>query len=43
MGLRTAFVTRTSPSYLAGQVFGVSPRPGTLLRPGETVTVTVVK
>ncbi len=43
IGLRTAFVTRTTPSYLAGQVFGVSPRPGTLLRPGATVTVTVVK
>ncbi|MGY4765555.1 PASTA domain-containing protein [Kribbella sp. CWNU-51] len=43
MGLQTAFLTRTSPSYLVGQVFGVSPRPGTLLEPGDTVTVTVVK
>ncbi|WP_329003293.1 PASTA domain-containing protein [Kribbella sp. NBC_00709] len=32
-----------SPSYPAGQVLGVSPATGTMLKPGATVTVTVAK
>ena len=42
-GLKTRFLTRTSPRYLAGRISGVSPAPGTMLTPGSTVTVTVVK
>ncbi|MGW6199291.1 PASTA domain-containing protein [Kribbella sp. NPDC055110] len=41
LGLKTAFRTRTSTVYKAGRVVGVSPPPGTLLSPGETVTLTV--
>jgi hypothetical protein len=43
MGLRTDFRTRTSYVYEAGRVVNVSPPPGTLLTPGETVTLTVIK
>ncbi len=43
MGLKAGFLTRKSRSYRVGEIFGVSPRPGTLLTPGATVTVTVVK
>lgn len=42
LGLKAKFLTRTSQSYRVGEIFGVSPRPGTLLTPGATVTVTVV-
>jgi hypothetical protein len=43
LGLKATFLTRTSQSYRVGEIFAVSPRPGTLLTPGATVTVTVVK
>lgn len=43
LGLRAEFRTRTSTVYKPGRVVGVSPRPGTLLNPGETVTLTVIK
>lgn len=42
LGLKARFLTRKSQSYRVGEIFGVSPRPGTLLTPGATVTVTVV-
>ncbi|MEV0288347.1 MULTISPECIES: PASTA domain-containing protein [unclassified Kribbella] len=43
LGLKTRFLTRTSQNYRAGEIFAVSPRPGTVLAPGATVTVTVVR
>lgn len=41
LGLKTQFHTVKSPSYPAGLVLKVSPAPGTMLKPGAIVTVTV--
>lgn len=41
LGLKTQFHTVKSPSYPAGLVLRVSPAPGTMLKPGAIVTVTV--
>ncbi|MFC6159176.1 PASTA domain-containing protein [Kribbella jiaozuonensis] len=43
LGLRTEISTRTSTVYKPGRLVSVSPSPGTLLSPGETVTLTVIK
>ncbi|RZT20424.1 PASTA domain-containing protein [Kribbella sp. VKM Ac-2569] len=43
LGLRAEFRTRTSLVYKPGRVVSISPSPGTLLRPGDTVTLTVIK
>lgn len=43
LGLKTEVLTRTSTVYKPGRLVSVSPRPGTLLSPGETVTLTVIK
>ncbi|MFF0340305.1 PASTA domain-containing protein [Kribbella sp. NPDC004875] len=43
LGLNAAFRTRTSLVYEPGRVVDVSPSPGTILNPGETVTLTVIK
>jgi hypothetical protein len=40
-GLKARYVMKKSPNYPAGLVFGVSPAPGTMLKAGATVTVTV--
>jgi hypothetical protein len=41
VGLKSRFHPVRSPNYPAGQVLKVSPTPGTMLKPGATVTVTV--
>lgn len=41
-GLKATFKTRSSSIYPPGMVVGVSPAPGSLLKLGSTVTVTVV-
>ena len=41
VGLKSRLLTVRSPNYPAGQVLKVSPAPGTMLKPGATVTVTV--
>ncbi|WP_432881974.1 PASTA domain-containing protein [Kribbella sp. CA-245084] len=41
VGLKAQFHTVKSPNYTAGLVLKVSPAPGTMLKPGATVTVTV--
>ncbi|MGW7681808.1 PASTA domain-containing protein [Kribbella sp. NPDC054772] len=43
LGLEVEVRTRTSLVYEPGRVVNVSPAPGTILNPGETVTLTVVK
>ncbi|NIK56617.1 PASTA domain-containing protein [Kribbella shirazensis] len=43
LGLRAEFRTRTSLVYKQGRVVGISPSPGTLLSPGDTVSLTVIK
>ncbi|WP_166678402.1 PASTA domain-containing protein [Kribbella kalugense] len=43
LGLKTEFRTRTSVVYKPGRVVSVSPPSGTLLSPGETVVLTVIK
>ncbi|GAA1618256.1 hypothetical protein GCM10009789_85180 [Kribbella sancticallisti] len=40
-GLKPKIESTRSPSYPPGMVLDVSPAPGTMLRPGATVTVTV--
>jgi len=41
VGLKSRLLTVRSPNYPAGQVLKVSPAPGTMLKPGAIVTVTV--
>lgn len=41
-GLRAEVRTKRAPAVPVGYVLDVSPRPGTLLRPGDVVTVTAV-
>ncbi|GAA1563807.1 hypothetical protein GCM10009804_20600 [Kribbella hippodromi] len=41
LGLKAKYESRKSPGYPRGTILGVSPAPGTMLRPGSTVTMTV--
>jgi hypothetical protein len=43
LGLKAEFRSRTSAVYKPGRVVSVSPAPGTVLQPGDTVTLTVTK
>ncbi|MER7248264.1 PASTA domain-containing protein [Kribbella sp. NPDC000426] len=43
LGLRSEISTRTSTVYKPGRLVSIYPSPGTLLTPGETVTLTVIK
>ncbi|WP_134107379.1 PASTA domain-containing protein [Kribbella pratensis] len=43
LGLKPEVSTRTSTVYKPGRLVSISPSPGTLLSPGETVTLTVIK
>ena len=43
LGLKPEISTRTSTVYKPGRLVSISPSPGTLLSPGETVTLTVIK
>jgi hypothetical protein len=43
LDLKPEFQTRTSTIYEPGRVVNISPAPGTVLHPGDTVTLTVIK
>ncbi|MFF0264903.1 PASTA domain-containing protein [Kribbella sp. NPDC004536] len=43
LGLKVEFRTRTSVVSKPGRLVGVSPEPGTVLAPGDAVTLTVIK